>query len=114
MSKGEYARVHGLKISTLRWWSSHYPHWSRHSDAADRATATERRRDTDEAEGTGTTQHFLTVAASEHGADAQPESLRLTLGCAAPRSRCRPVSVSKPWVGCSPPRSDGLTPGRAH
>jgi len=50
MSKSEYARVHGLKISTLRWWSSHYPHWSRHRGAAEPDTATERRSDTDEAQ----------------------------------------------------------------
>ena len=81
MSKSEYARVHGLKISTLRWWSSHYPHWSRQSGAAEPDTATERRSDTDEAQaGTGQTQHFLTVGASEHGADAQAEPLRLTVG----------------------------------
>ena len=80
MSKSEYARLHGLKISTLRWWSSHYPQWSRRSDLAQPAVVHEHQDGDEVGAGTGQRQHFLTVGAPEHGANAQAEPLRLTLG----------------------------------
>ena len=79
MSKSDYARLHGLKVSTLRWWSSRYPEWARRGSSAQPADAGEA---PESAAGSApaAAPTFLTITPQDGQGDARAEPLRLTIG----------------------------------
>lgn len=75
MSKSEYARLHGLEIRTLRWWSSQHPEWARRS-AGDESDAQEPATPSASA----AAPSFLTIPPLDARGNGNVEPLRLTLG----------------------------------